>query len=230
MWCADCVWTIEQVPSSATPVLPQQSAIQSQDLSSQAVNQILSACSKQPVTASISLPVTCVALNPTVKTNLDDSKQELDKIHTSNSSHNLKAELEANLKEIFAPTSNGGTATPSQTITNSAASTQTVTDTTNSTTNSNITEDVNQEFNDSELRLEDKSTGVDLNHSFSLMSSEDIWFDSVMNGNIESQPLFVTNTRLPENRPQRTEFNERSTNRVLFECFVVLIWSLIKWL
>lgn len=129
---------------------------------------------KQPVTATASLPVMGVGLKPTpVKSNLDDLKQELDKIHTSNSSHNLKANLEANLKEIFAPTSSG-TVTPAQTITNSATPTQTNTTTAATTaagasasasasTNTGAsalisTHDANQQLTDSEPHFDNKSS------------------------------------------------------------------------
>ena len=116
---------------------------------------------KQAVTATASLPVMGVGPKPTqVKSNLDDLKQELEKIHTSNSSHNLKANLEANLKEIFAPTSSGQV-TPAQTITNSATPTQTNTNTTTTTTTTSAhttTHDVNHQLTDSEPHFDNKSS------------------------------------------------------------------------
>jgi hypothetical protein len=133
--------------------MPQQSN-QTQTQTPQTLNQTqtqnTSSVTKQAVTATTSLPVTAVKpLNP--KSNLEDLKQELDKIHQSSSSHNLKGNLEANLKEIFAPTSSG-TVTPAQTISNSATHAQTLT----TFANTGVSE-VTHYSNEHELQFEGKS-------------------------------------------------------------------------
>ncbi len=139
-----------QVNVQAMPQQSNQTQTQTPQTLNQTQTQNTSSVTKQAVTATTSLPVTAVKpLNP--KSNLEDLKQELDKIHQSSSSHNLKGNLEANLKEIFAPTSSG-TVTPAQTISNSATHAQTLT----TFANTGVSE-VTHYSNEHELQFEGKS-------------------------------------------------------------------------